>query len=160
MREHKKPFKFYLYMFIFAIILVTIYTIYSLTQGDVVASDLIVMWLLPFIFVGFYYGFDSLMDRFSKKKNKINYEVKFLEAISERMRNSNEFLVEDYRKLQINEKFQKALRDAYHIHENGEDELYNFQRLEKKFRKDTIEYKAIQYVISFVQEKQENGKTE
>ncbi len=160
MRKHRKPFKFYLYMFLFAIVLVIIYTLYNIIRGTVDYNELIITWLLPFIFVGFYYGSDTLMDKLTKKKEKVDYEDKFLDRISEAMRNSNEFLIEDFRKLQLNEKFQKAVQDAYNVYQNGENELYNLQRIEKKFKKDTIEHKAILFVLSYIKESQKKGETE
>lgn len=159
MRRHRKPFKFYLYMFLFAITLVIIYTAYNIINDTVDVNELIVTWMLPFLFVGFYYGSDALLDKFTKKKSVVNYEVNFLDTIGESMRKSNEFLIEDYRKLRINDKFQKAVKDAYFIYENGENEVYNFSRIEKRFNKNTVEYRAIRYVFNYIKENQKNGET-
>ncbi len=160
MHNYKKTFKFYLYRFIYFSILVIVYNIYSIYTDSVSVSDLAVTWVLPFIFIGVYYLGNNILDKFKKKKHVINYEVNFLETISSNMRKSGEFILEDFRKLKSNDKFQKAVKDAYNIYENGETELYNFQRLEKKFRKDSIEHNAILFVISYIKENRKNNQSE
>lgn len=128
--------------------------------NDASVQDVYTLWLMPFIFTGFYYGSDWLIYRFSKRKKKINYEDKFLNEISEKMRESNEFLIEEFRKLQINKKFQEDLKKAYFIYENGEDETYNISRLEKKYRKDSLEKRAMAFVISYLKENKKIDETE
>ncbi len=159
MSKHRKPFRFYFYMFLFGMMLVVIYAIYNVINHSFDLNELLVTALLPFLFVGFYYGSDTLLDKFSKKKAVVKYEANFLDTISEAMRKSDEFLIEDYRKLRMNEKFQKAVKDAYFIYENGENEVYNYNRIEKRFNKNTIEYRAIKYVFAYIKENQKNGET-
>ncbi len=46
---------------------------------------------------------------------KTNHEDRFLESVNVKMRESNQFLVEDFRRLQINPKFQESLKMALYI---------------------------------------------
>jgi len=110
------------------------------------------LWIMPFLFTGFYYGSDALMDKFMKRKKKINYESKFLEAISIKMREGNEFVIEEFRKLQNNKVFQDDLKKAYQIYQNGETDNFGIDRLEKKYRKDSLEKRAMKYVVEYLKE--------
>ncbi len=152
MKKFKKPLKFYLIMFLILILAVAGYSIYKVVSDNTPVSELISLWILPVIFILVYYGSDSLLDLLFNKKKKIDYEAEFIEKIAGRMRDSNEFLVEDYRRLQINEKFQDSLKMAYQIFLNGEDDIFNIPKLERKFKKETIEYKAMKYVIEYLEE--------
>lgn len=157
MRQIKKPFKFYLIIFIFSVVLVLGYSIYMMFFKDATVNDVYVLWFMPFIFTGFYYGSDVLMDRFNKRKRKIDYEAEFLDKISQIMRDSNEFLIEEFRRLQINKNFQESLKKAYYIYENGENETYNINRLEKKYRKGSLEKRAMEYVINYLKENKKDN---
>lgn len=160
MKRQRKPFKFYVIIFVFSVILVAAYTIYMIAAQGSTIGEVYPLWFMPFIFTGFYYGSDALIDRISRKKKKVNYEANFLSAVSERMRNSEEFIVEEFRRLQINKTFQDDLKKAYNIYQNGETELYSIERLEKKYRKESLEKKAMKYVIEFLRENQEIPKTD
>lgn len=152
MKKFKKPLKFYLIMFLILILAVGGYSIYKVLADNTPISELVSLWILPIIFIFVYYGSDSLLDKLFNKKKKIDYEAEFIEKIAGRMRDSNEFLVEDYRRLQINQKFQDSLKMAYQIFLDGESELFNIQKLERKFKKDSIEYRAMKYVIQYLEE--------
>lgn len=152
MKKFKKPLKFYLIMFLILILAVGGYSIYKVLVDNTPISELVSLWILPVIFIFVYYGSDSLLDKLFNKKKKIDYEAEFIEKIAGRMRDSNEFLVEDYRRLQINQKFQDSLKMAYQIFLDGESELFNIQKLERKFKKDSIEYRAMKYVIQYLEE--------
>jgi hypothetical protein len=139
-------------MFLFLSLAVAGYSIYRIVKDSTPVSELVSLWVLPLIFILIYYGSDSLLEKIFNKKKQINYEEKFIEEIAKRMRESNEFLVEDYRRLQINDKFQESLKIGYQIYLNGENDLFNINKIERKFKKGTLEFKAIQYVIDYVRE--------
>jgi len=119
---------------------------------EATVTELYPLWIMPFLFTGFYYGSDALMDKFMKRKKKINYESKFLEAISIKMREGNEFVIEEFRKLQNNKVFQDDLKKAYQIYQNGETDNFGIDRLEKKYRKDSLEKRAMKYVVEYLKE--------
>jgi len=152
MRSAKKPLKFYIIIFVFSVVLVLGYTIYMLVFKDAMVSDLYALWFMPFLFTGFYYGSDILLDKFLNRKKKVDYESKFLDAISIRMRESGEFIVEEFRRLQNDQVFQKELKKAYYIYQNGESEVFSIDRLEKKYRKDSLEKRAMRFVIEYLRE--------
>jgi len=160
MTREKKPFKFYLLIFVFSALIVIAYTLYEVLARDTPVSDVYAMWLMPFLFTFFYWGSDALILKFSKRKKKVDYEAKFLDDISKRMRDSQEFLVEEFRRLQINSKFQEDLRKAYQIHQEGETEVFNIQKLERKYKKGTIEKRAMKHVIEYLKENKELPITE
>jgi len=160
MRRQKKPLKFYLYIFLFSVVIVAGYSLYMIFANDAAISDVYTLWFMPFIFTIFYWGSDALIDKFSKKKYKVNYEAKFLENISQKMRDGKGFLVEEYRKLQNNPKFQEDLKKAYLIYENGEDEIHNIEKLEKKYRKDSVEKRAMKYVTEYLKENKKIPETD
>lgn len=152
MKKFRKPFKFYLMLFLVLSAVVAIYTVYRIIKDNTPVSELYSLWFLPLIFILIYYGSDSLFDKVFNKKKQVDYEAKFIEEIANKMRDSNQFLVEDYRRLKMSDKFQECLKFGYNIYKNGENEMYNISKLERKFKKGTIEYKAISYVIEYLRE--------
>ncbi len=152
MRRQKKPFKFYLIIFIFSVVLVIGYSLYMIFFKDGQVSELYPLWFMPIIFTGFYYVSDTLMDKIANRKKKVSYESIFLGEVSKKMRESNEFIVEEYRRLQNSRTFQDDLKKAYFIYKDGENETYNIERLEKKYKKDSLEKKAMKHVIEYLKE--------
>lgn len=153
MKQYKKPFKFYLLIFAFSSLIILGYSIYLYVNGQAALSDLVTLWILPFFFTLIYYLGDLLLFKISNRRKKIDYEQLFLEAIAKRMRESKAFVIEDFRKLQRSERFQTQVKNAYEIYKNGESELYSIEKIDKKFRDDSLEGKAMKYVLAFVSEK-------
>ena len=106
MKKFRKPMKFYLTLFIFSSVLIFGYTIYRVVVDDAPISELYTTWFLPVFFISIYWSSDFLLDKIFNRKQKVDYEGKFLDTIGQRMRDANAFLIEDYRRLQINQKFQ------------------------------------------------------
>lgn len=156
MNRQKKPFKFYLLIFLLSSVIIAVYSIFMILFKDTEISDIYTLWFMPLLFTLFYYGSDKLMLKIGNKRKKVDYEAKFLDSISEIMRNSNAFLIEEYRKLQLNQKFQDDLKRAYHIFENGEDEVFTIEKLERKYHKDSIEKRAMKYVTDYLKENKKN----
>lgn len=144
---------FYILLFVVSAVAMAIFIILQKNQGTLSTTNLITYILLPFAFVGIYWGGDTLLQKLQNKRKKKDYEGIFLEGIGVRMRESKAFLVEEFRHLQSSERFQDAVKIAFFISQNGESEKINLDRLEKKFEKRSLEYKAMQYVIPFVREK-------
>ena len=154
MKKFKKPLKFYLILFLILSVAVVGYSIYKIVYDSTPVEEVMSLWFLPLIFILIYYGSDSLMEKLFNKKKQVNYEEKFIEEIAKKMREDNAFLIEEYRRLQINEKFQESLKIGYEIYINGESDQFNINKLERKFKKGTIEHKAVQYVIDYIRETQ------
>jgi len=152
MRKRTKTFKYYLSIFLMSAVVVLAYSLYMILSGKAVASDLISFWFLPPVFVALYYGSDVLIDKINSKKRKTNPEKDFMNGVSQKMRDSKEFLIEDFRRLQENKKFQDALKVAYQISQDGEKETWTLEKLEKKFRQGTVEAKAMEMVLSYTKE--------
>jgi hypothetical protein len=160
MNRQKKPFKFYLIIFLFSTIIIAAYSFYMIFAKDAEVSDIYTLWFMPILFTVFYWGSDALILKFTNKKKKVDFEAKFLDEISERMRVSNAFIVEEYRRLQINQKFQADLKKAYEIYKNGENEYLTIERLENKYKKNTLEKRAMDYVVDFLKENQKLPESE
>ena len=159
MKKFRKPFKFYLYLFILSVLVIGAYSVYRIVNDGLAIKELYSIWILPVLFILIYYGSDTLLDKIFNRKKKIDYEGKFLDEIGERMRSKNEFLIEDYRRLQINDKFQNSLKIAYKIYQDGEDQVFNIEKLSRKFNKDSLEYRAMKYVIQYLEENRDkDGK--
>ena len=123
---------------------------------DRAVSDLYSLWLMPFIFTLFYYGSDVVIDKIFNRKKKGNKEDIFLQNVSQRMRDSNEFLVEEFRQLQNSKKFQEDLKRALYIYENGETEVFTIEKLENKYKDASLEQRAIKHIVGFLKENKEN----
>jgi hypothetical protein len=160
MNRQKKPFKFYLVIFLFSTVIIAAYSLYMIFANDAAVSDVYTLWFMPPLFTFFYWGSDSLMLKFANRKKKVDFEAKFLDEISDRMRDSKAFIVEEYRRLQINVKFQKELKKAYQIYKNGENEIFTIEKLENKYKKNSLEKRAMKFVVDFLKENKELPQTE
>lgn len=154
MKPLRKPFKFYLSMFIILSIAVIGYTIYKIYKDQTPIVDLASLWVMPLFFTLIYYFSDLVLDKIFNRKKKFVGEDKFIHEVDQKIREKNVFLVEEYRRLQINQKFQEGLKIAYKIYENGETEYYSKEKLLRKFKKNSLEFKAIEYVIEYLEESQ------
>jgi hypothetical protein len=152
MKKFRKPLKFYITLLVISSILILAYTLYRLIFEEASFSEIYSIWFLPPFFVIIYYGSDFALDAIFNRKKKADYESKFLDAIGERMRKDQIFTIEDFRRLQINDKFQRSLSMAYQIYINGESEHYTIDNLKRKFDKNTIEERALKYVIVYLEE--------
>ncbi|MDP2424969.1 MAG: hypothetical protein Q8M70_01230 [bacterium] len=152
MKNQRKPLKYYLLMYVLIMLFTGGYTVFMLIRGTLEVSDLWLMLTMPVLFVFFLFLFDTLRAKIFSKKPKVDLQKEFLMKVSEQLRATNEFGIEDYRKLQLNQRFQDSLRIAYTIASQGETEDKNLSRLEKKFDKRTIEGKAMHIVARFVKE--------
>ncbi|XFA98367.1 hypothetical protein ACAG96_05745 [Candidatus Izemoplasma sp. B36] len=159
MNRQKKPFKFYIIIFAFSMLMVAAYSLYAIYVQDREVADIYTIWFMPLIFTAFYYGSDVLIYRLTNRKKKENFEGKFLNDISKKMRDSNEFIVEEFRRLQNNVKFQEDLNRAYKIFKEGENEVLTIAKLERKYRKGTLEKRAMKYVTDYLIENKKNQET-
>lgn len=155
MKNGKKSKAHYLLLFVFSFLLMGIYVILNYLEDRLALENVWVYLLIPFVFTGLYWGGDTLLQKIRDKRQKVDYYGLFLDAVGERMRNSQAFLLEDFRRLQTSERFQDAVKTAYFIHQNGETEAIGLERLEKKFEKRSLEFKAMQYVVAYVREKRD-----
>ena len=156
MKRYKKPNKFYALLLLITFVLMGGYTLYLHFTDQIEAMDIWNLFLLPLLFVGVYFGGDTLLQKITDKRYKNNHEDRFLELVNVKMRESNQFLVEDFRRLQINPKFQESLKMALYIYQNGENEIFNCAKLLKKFDSKTVEGKAMNCVVELLNEKIEN----
>lgn len=152
MKKYRKPLKFYITLLIISSIFIFFYTLYRLIFEDALISEVYTIWFLPLFFVIIYYGSDFVLDAIFNRKKKIDYESKFLDAIGEWMRKAQIFTIEDFRRLQINHKFQRSLTIAYNIYKEGETDAYNIGNLKRKFDKNTVEERALNFVIDYLEE--------
>lgn len=147
----KKGFKYYLFVFSMSVVAIFIYLMINSFGGNEVTVQYIISILtVPFMFTLFLFLFDRLLGFFMPKKKNMETDVyeQFLVTSTEKLRNTNEFTIEDFKRFRTNERFQRTLKMISKIEVNGETQDANYKMVEKRFKKDTIEHKAIQYLIS------------
>lgn len=153
MRQYKKPMKFYYTIFGLTSLIVLGYSLYLYFTVGATAKSLWILWILPFFFTMIYFGGDSLMQFIMVKKKKPDPEADFLTEVGKRMAESKTFLIEEYRRLQNNDKFQSVMKMAFEIYQSGETEIYTIDKLKRKFKPDSVEGRATVYAIQVVEEK-------
>jgi uncharacterized membrane protein len=150
--NNNKGMKYYLIIFIVSLISVILYGIYvSVQQSDFDPAYFASLLTVPFAFTGFLMLFDFLLAKILPKKNpqkSLNEYEQYLIQLTEILKDSNEFSIEDFRKFRVNERFQRALKNLYKISKDGESEDLNYKIVEKRFKKDSLEHKAIQILIN------------
>lgn len=158
----KKDWKYYLKFYIMIVVVYFIYvSILAIREGGYEPYALLTIVYLPPLFVGFVVVFDRLLDplfrRLKGRNQKTNddYDV-FLQQITILVQDELELSLEDFRRLRENDRFQKALKQAHHILQEGESNDINYTLLDKKFKKNSKEYLALQVVTKEVQKNREN----
>jgi hypothetical protein len=154
-----RGFKHYFRFWVIATLLYTAYVSYlAYTEGYFNPAVLVSVGILPVLFTFLLFVFDQIFDRiWPTKEKKTDDEFNdFLNKTTTRVNEKLELSIEDFRRLRENEKFQRSLYQAYQIYLIGETEDINYTLLNKKFKKETIEYNALMIVIKEVKEMMEN----
>lgn len=159
----EKNFKYYLKIFIIGTVAIFLFAVVDAIRNKGFDNQLLLTMLFaPVLFTVLLFGFDKLFELIipnklkNKTKDKDNYQ-QFLNVINLEVETQTEFTIEDYRRLRDSEKFQKSLRQAFRILEEGESEDVSFEYLGKKFKKDSREYTAMNIVIKEVKKLKENS---
>ncbi len=152
--KNKKGFKYYLRLYALIMSVYVIFTVIMAATNDWTFDPLQLASVvyLPIMFVVFLFLFDSIFGTIFKPKTLVRDEefTAFAKKAANAMDEKENFTIEDFRRLQESDKFQKALRHAFDITIDGETEEMNTNYLEKKFKKDTIEGKALRIVLDEV----------
>lgn len=149
-----KGLKYYAFIFGVAVVAIGIYILVLFIQGDYEGepSSLLTMFLIPIVFVGFLFIFDKIFNlllpaKFKNYENqKTEYQV-FLDQVNDIVGSNMEISLEDSRKLRDNQRFQKSLSQVFTILKHGENKELTWEYLQKKFKKDSLEFEALNLVI-------------
>lgn len=161
--KRKKGLKYYAKFYAFVVVAYAIYIIIiGVRNGEFNADMLASMVYLPIMFVGLIWLFDSLLEPFFNRIGKGKTTIvqqqyrDFFTKLTNVVNTQCDFSIEDFRRLRENEKFQKALQQSFKVLTEGETPDMNFTLLDKKFKKDSREYEAMQVVIEEVKKMMTN----
>ncbi len=150
----KKGLKYYAFILIFSSIILIMYMLYlRFVEGEFDSELFQSLAYVPLMFTSLLFVFDLIFDKLMPKRRKAG-NVKFdtyLKNTSKAIQNECNFSIEEYTKLRSNQKFQKALGQAFRVYDNGETKDLNIEFLKRKFKKGTNEYEAFQIVIKEVE---------
>lgn len=151
----KKNFKYYLMIFGIAVLAILIYTVVIwLDSGQFNLTLLQMALIIPILFTLFLFIIDQVSSRIFPKRQKQIKEKEdfdsFVHKANQVLDSEGDFSIQDYRILQDSERFQKTLKQLYTIKNDGESEDLTIDYLSKKFKKTSIEYKAVQIIINEV----------
>ena len=161
--KKNKNFRYYALIFGFATLAVFLYGVIDTIANKVISNEIVFMIVVtPILFTTFLFVFDKIFDLifpkvFKPKQNTTEDSKDFMHHINHLVESQVEFSIEDFRRIRVNEKFQKALKQSYKIYINGETEEISYEFLLKKFKKDTNEFKAINIVVEEVKKLKENS---
>ena len=149
-----RTFKYYLTFYGIATIFYAVYmVVQTRNTGGIQLVHIIMVLIVPLMFIIFLYLFDTITKKFfpQSKSNAEDEDYKiYLHKVTKAVNEELKFTIEDVKRLRDNDKFQKALYHCYLISKDGETTDINFAFIQKKFKKDTNEYKAIKIVIDEV----------
>lgn len=149
----QKNWKYYLMIFGIAMLAIVIYLVINWIDTGVFDVGMLIMAvILPTIFTMFLIVFDKLFgvlfpSRQSKQTKRSDFEL-FLIEMNTSLNEQASFSIQEYRKLQDNERFQKTLKQLYTIKTEGETEDLSLEYMSKKFKKSSVEYQAVQIIIN------------
>lgn len=148
--SNKKGLKYYIVIFIISVLAILGYLVINNFQGnDLELSYTISLFFVPLVFTFALFAFDRLIDIFIPKKKELirdGYE-QFVIEVTELLRSDDSFEIEDFKKLRENDRFQRVLKQIYNIRTQGETADSNYKMVHKRFKKDTLEHKAVSKII-------------
>jgi len=150
--KNKKGFKHYFKFWGLASIVYTVYVVVITIKDGFTVEAILPIFYLPILFTFLLFVFDTIFDKIwpQKDKNEDDEFKTFIKKTTFEVNEKLELSIEDFRRLRESEKFQKTLYQAYQIYLIGETEEINFIFLDKKFKKETIEYRAMEVVVNEV----------
>ena len=158
--KKKKGLKYYALILVVSSIALAVYMVYLRFKDGEFDSELFQsLAYVPIMFTSLLFVFDLIFDKILPNKGKANnvkYDT-YMKISSLAIKNECDFTIEEYTKLRSEQKFQKGLAQAFRIYDNGENDDFNFEFLERKFKKGTNEYEAFQIVIREVKKLMENS---
>ncbi len=156
----KKGLRYYVIVFFFSVIALIAYIAYlSIKEGSISYETISSYIYVPPVFTVLLFVFDKVFDKFfpSKVKQEDPKYNKYLKDMNNVLSDKCDFSIEEYRRLRTNTSFQKSIDHTYKILNNGESEDVSFLFLEKKFKKNTNEYIALQAVVEEVKKMMKNS---
>lgn len=148
--NNKKGFKYYGIVFLVSVVAIVIYMIINNIQGnDLELAYIVSLFFVPLFFTLALFVFDRLIEAIlpKKKQPQLDEYKTYVEEATELLRSDDSFEIEDFKKLRENEKFQRVLKQIYNIKTQGETEDSNYKMVHKRFKKDSLEYKAVAKLI-------------
>ncbi len=157
----KKGLRYYVAIFFFSFVAVGSYIGYMAIKEGQIDYELVRSYMfVPPLFTGLLYGLDKIFEKlFPSKTKKVDLAYQnYLKQVVEVINSECEFSIEEYRRLRESSSFQKSLEQAFRILSNGETEEMNFAFLDKKFKKNTNEYIALNAVVNDIKKMMENSQ--
>jgi len=151
-QKRLKSWKYYVLLFAAAFVILGAVALIKNFSGTYVEGDLWNVIIFPPLLALMMFLSDYMMQKLADKKGKKDFEGRYLDAIAEKMRGANLFLIEDFRRLKESERFQEALKYGFYITQHGENDKFTVARLEKRFDGRSLEAKAMPFVIAHVRE--------
>lgn len=151
-QKRLKSWKYYVILYALAFLALGAVALYKHFAGTYVPGDLWNVLIFPPLLAVMMFLSDLMMQKLADKKGKKDFEGKYLDAIAEKMRAANLFLIEDFRRLKESVRFQEVLKYGFYITQHGESEKFSVARLEKRFDTRSLEAKAMPFVIAYVRE--------
>jgi len=159
--KSKKGLRYYLIIFLFSVVAIAAYITYLSIKEGSINYDLISSYIIvPPLFTLLLFIYDKLFGMIFPSKTK-KIDVKFsnyLKQIGKVITAECDFSIEEYRRLRENIGFQKSLEQGFRILTDGETEEINFQFLDKKFKKNSNEYIALNVVVEEVKKMMETSQ--
>ena len=148
--NNKKGIKYYGIIFVVSVLAIVLYLVINGLQGnDLTPTYMVSLLFVPFFFTLALFVFDRIIEVLipRKKEPKADEYKQFVIKSTEKLSADDEFEIEDFKKLRENERFQRVLKQIFNIEKNGETEESNYKMVRKRFKKDTLEYKAVIKII-------------
>jgi hypothetical protein len=157
----KRTWKYYLRFYVMIVAVYFLYvSILALRDGG---YDIVALWsvlYLPPLFVAFVAVFDTLFAPLFRRLNKGKAQDEGLDAylryIDRLIRSNTSFSMEEYGRLRRDDRFQKALRQAYQVKTKGDTPDLNLTLLQQKFKKQGLARSAFEVVLNDLETTREN----
>jgi len=126
--------------------------------------DEIGLIVFPIIFTFMFFLIDLLTKLIKGKKKREQEENErkydeFVDDIGNELNRTHIFNQEDFRHFRENKKFQECLQKLYKIYTDGENEEVNYALVLRKFEKNTVERKAIEFLVVYTEKRRKLKET-
>lgn len=157
----KRTWKYYLRFYVMIVAVYFLYvSVLALRDGAYDPIALLSILYLPPLFVAFVAGFDMLFAplfrRLNRGKRTEDDMAAYLRDIDIKIRSNTDFTMEEYGRLRRDDRFQKALRQAYQVKTKGDTPDLNLTLLQQKFKKQGLARTAFLVVLDDLIASREN----
>lgn len=145
----KKEFRYYFGAFVLTSIVVLLYAVVQVLRDGLSFEEALGdLWALPFLVLGLLVVYEAMLLQLIKRQAPKRNEKQFNIHVSSAARITLNLTPEDFKKLRLNEAFQKALVDIYQLFKNNPSDREALTQIPRRFNQDPQTKEVVEVIVA------------